>query len=101
MDSYSIRNCLITQGENGMSLFKKEWPYDKYVHIPAWEKEDVFDVTGAGDTVISVMAACLAAGANMVDAAKIANAAAGLVVQVVGCGAVTLKELMAQASKIK
>jgi D-beta-D-heptose 7-phosphate kinase/D-beta-D-heptose 1-phosphate adenosyltransferase len=101
IDSLHINTCLITQGETGMSLFKKEWPYDKYVHIPAWKKENVFDVTGAGDTVISVIAACLAPGANVVNAAKIANAAAGLVVQVVGCGAVTIKDLMAQVSKIR
>jgi rfaE bifunctional protein kinase chain/domain len=80
---------LITRGENGMALF-----FDgKMTIIPARARE-VFDVTGAGDTVISVLCVALAAGANMIDAVKLTNAAAGIVVGKVGTASVTPEELL-------
>jgi D-beta-D-heptose 7-phosphate kinase/D-beta-D-heptose 1-phosphate adenosyltransferase len=71
---------IITRGEQGMSLFMSG---GELVHLPTVARE-VFDVTGAGDTVISVLAVALAAGATMVEAATIANHAAGLVIREVG-----------------
>jgi D-beta-D-heptose 7-phosphate kinase/D-beta-D-heptose 1-phosphate adenosyltransferase len=80
---------LVTRGEHGMSLFQRG---GKITHIPTVARE-VFDVTGAGDTVISTLTLAMAAGANMVDAAKISNYAAGIVVGVVGTATVTPDEL--------
>ncbi|HBO84523.1 MAG TPA: D-glycero-beta-D-manno-heptose-7-phosphate kinase [Deltaproteobacteria bacterium] len=80
---------LITRGEHGMSLFEKD---GSITHIPTVAKE-VYDVTGAGDTVISVLALTLAAGATFKEAAVISNFAAGIVVGKLGTATVTPKEL--------
>lgn len=80
---------LITRGEHGMSLFERN---GRITHIPTVAQE-VFDVTGAGDTVISTLTLAMAAGANVIDAARISNYAAGIVVGVVGTGTVNPKEL--------
>jgi D-beta-D-heptose 7-phosphate kinase/D-beta-D-heptose 1-phosphate adenosyltransferase len=80
---------LITRGEHGMSLFERS---GKITHIPTVARE-VFDVTGAGDTVISTLTLAMAAGAGMVEAAKLSNYAAGIVVGVVGTAAVKSGEL--------
>lgn len=79
---------LITRGEHGMSLFRK----DKAFHIPTVAK-NVYDVTGAGDTVIATFTLSHAAGARMEEAAVIANHAAGIVVGEVGTAVVTPDEL--------
>ncbi len=83
------RSVLITQGENGMTLFEK----GKIYHIPTTAKE-VFDVTGAGDTVISVLTLALSCGASLKEAAKIANYAAGIVVGKLGTAVVSSEELL-------
>ncbi len=80
---------LITRGEHGMSLFTK----DKVVHIPTVAK-NVYDVTGAGDTVIATFALSHAAGADMTESAVIANHAAGIVVGEVGTAVVTPEKLL-------
>jgi len=80
---------LITRGELGMSLFEQG---RKVTHIPTVARE-VFDVTGAGDTVIGTLTLAMAAGASMVDAARISNYAAGIVVGVVGTATATPGEL--------
>ncbi|MDR1260088.1 MAG: D-glycero-beta-D-manno-heptose-7-phosphate kinase [Endomicrobium sp.] len=80
---------LITRGEKGMTLVL---PDGKIVNIPARAKE-VYDVTGAGDTVISVMTLALAAKADFVSAAEIANFAAGMVVGKLGTSTINLQEL--------
>jgi D-beta-D-heptose 7-phosphate kinase/D-beta-D-heptose 1-phosphate adenosyltransferase len=79
---------LITRGEHGMSLFRK----DKVVHIPTVAK-NVYDVTGAGDTVIATFTIAYAAGANMEESAVIANHAAGIVVGEVGTAVVSPDQL--------
>ncbi|HTU03329.1 MAG TPA: D-glycero-beta-D-manno-heptose-7-phosphate kinase [Candidatus Sulfotelmatobacter sp.] len=81
---------LITRGEHGMSLFQSAKPA---VHIPACARE-VYDVTGAGDTVMSALALALAAGASMVEAATLANVAAGIVVGKRGTATVERAELL-------
>ena len=68
-----VENLLITRGEEGMSLFR---PTGYWRHIPAFARE-VFDVTGAGDTVIATLALAMCAGANPEEAAILANSAAG------------------------
>jgi D-beta-D-heptose 7-phosphate kinase/D-beta-D-heptose 1-phosphate adenosyltransferase len=80
---------LITRGEQGMSLFEKG---GRITHIPTVARE-VFDVTGAGDTVISALTLAMAAGAKISDAAKISNYAAGIVVGVVGTATVSPAQL--------
>ncbi len=83
------RAVLITRGEQGMSLFEQG---GRITHIPTVAQE-VFDVTGAGDTVISALTLAMAAGAGTGDAAVISNYAAGIVVGVVGTAVVKPAEL--------
>lgn len=82
---------LITRGEEGMTLFRTGV---RPRHFPARASE-VYDVTGAGDTVISVLAAGLAAGGSIHESIEIANAAAGIVIRELGTAAVTSAELEA------
>ncbi|HMU74320.1 MAG TPA: D-glycero-beta-D-manno-heptose-7-phosphate kinase [Elusimicrobiota bacterium] len=84
-------SVLITRGERGMSLYREGKPP---LHIPSQARE-VFDVTGAGDTVISTLSLALAAGANLEDAARLSNAAAGVVVGKLGTATVSPAELLA------
>lgn len=86
-----IMNCnvLITQGGEGMTLFELG---GRIRHI-ATQVRAVFDVVGAGDTVAAVLAAALAAGARLAQAAELANIAAGIVVEKVGTAVVTPEEL--------
>lgn len=81
---------LITRGAEGMSLFMNG---DAPINIPAVARQ-VFDVTGAGDTVIGTLALALAARANLEQAVRLANVAAGIVVGKVGTAAVTPGELV-------
>lgn len=81
---------LVTLGENGMRLFEDN---GNITHIPT-VAQDVFDVSGAGDTVIGTMAMALACGASMADAAYISNVAAGIVVGKVGIAVVSQPELL-------
>src|SRR5690606_13113641 len=84
-ESLNLTALLITRGENGMTLLQAErQPY----HLPAQARE-VFDVTGAGDTVVSVLAASLGAGENLEHATMLANLAAGLVVAKLGTAAIS------------
>ncbi len=79
------RSLLITQGEAGMTLFEAD---ATPIHFPAVSTE-VFDVTGAGDTVVSTFAMAAAAGGTLREAALIANHAAGVVIREVGTAAAT------------
>jgi len=86
------RLLLITRGEKGMSLFAPAGAGIGVEHIPTAARE-VFDVSGAGDTVIAVFTLALSAGADPGEAALLANAAAGLAVGRFGTAAVSPKEL--------
>jgi D-beta-D-heptose 7-phosphate kinase/D-beta-D-heptose 1-phosphate adenosyltransferase len=90
-------NVIITRGDHGMWILDASSPSRVEVGLPAATHE-VADVTGAGDTVIAVLALALAAGAPLADAARLANIAAGLVVTRFGPIAVTLDELSAAAA---
>lgn len=84
------QSVLITRGEKGMSLYEGEgtsW------HLPTQARQ-VYDVTGAGDTVIGTLALALATGASMREAATLANHAAGIVVGMVGTATVSPKQLL-------
>jgi len=87
----NIAHLLITRGEDGMTLLGKDAP--AVVHIPAIARE-VFDVTGAGDTVIATLTLGLTAGLSMPDAAALANFAAGIVVGKLGTASTTPEELI-------
>ncbi len=102
---------IITLGQHGMSLFEEASP--RHFHVPATSFEvsydrvglhavdgassgrQVFDVTGAGDTVLSVLALAVAARAPLSDAVVLANIAAGVVVRKLGTASVTPPELLA------
>ena len=83
---------LVTCGSNGMALFEKD---DKYSKIPVFNKSEVFDVTGAGDTVTAVYTLALASGAEPIYAAIIGNIAAGIVVKQFGCATTNVDEIVA------
>ncbi|MBI5183880.1 MAG: D-glycero-beta-D-manno-heptose-7-phosphate kinase [Nitrospinae bacterium] len=80
---------LVTRGKDGMSLFEKD---GKKTHIPT-EAKEVYDVTGAGDTVTGVFGMAVFKGLSFIDSARLANMAAGIVVGKVGTAVVTNEEL--------
>ena len=80
---------LITRSEEGMSLYREEEVQHEATHT-----REVFDVSGAGDTVIATLAVMLASGADMVDAMRIANRAAGIVVGKLGTAVVSREEIV-------
>lgn len=86
---YDIKALLVTRSEKGMTLLQIGQPT---YHLPTQAKE-VFDVTGAGDTVIATLAASLAAGYTLEDSCFLANASAGVVVGKLGTSTVTQVEL--------
>jgi len=88
---YGFQALLVTRGEAGMSLFERDGRI-RHTFFPTQAKE-VFDVTGAGDTVIGVFALAVASGATFREAAFLANHAAGIVVGKVGTATVSQQEL--------
>lgn len=89
---FDFQALLVTRGEEGMSLFERGRRI-RHTHFPAQAKE-VYDVTGAGDTVIGVLALSLAACATLKEATALANHAAGIVVGKVGTSTVSREELI-------
>lgn len=85
------QSVLVTRGEKGMSLFESD---GSSFHIPTVARQ-VYDVTGAGDTVVGTLALALATGASIRDGAVLANHAAGIVVGMVGTATVTAEQLVA------
>jgi D-beta-D-heptose 7-phosphate kinase/D-beta-D-heptose 1-phosphate adenosyltransferase len=88
-------SVLITRGDQGMTLLERD---DMCTHIPTLATE-VYDVTGAGDTVIGALALSLASGASLKASALLANLAAGIVVRKLGTAAATLAELKKSIQK--
>ena len=93
IEEYEIESLLITRGEDGMTLIER----DQTMHLPAYARE-VFDVTGAGDTVIGVLAASYASGMELKFAAALANIGASLVVSKLGAASVSAPELQVALS---
>ncbi len=91
LEQTCAQGVLITRGSKGMSLFEKN---SGRKDLPIYGSDEVTDVTGAGDTVISAFTLALAAGASMMEAADIANRAAGLVVMKQGTAVVDAEELL-------
>lgn len=89
VESLGLQSILITRGHKGMTLLR---PEQRALHLPARGRE-VFDVTGAGDTVIATLAASLAAGMSLPEATALSNIAAGIVVGKLGTAAINAPEL--------
>ena len=89
MEKLQAGSILITRGADGMSLFQKNVPP---THIPTFARK-VYDVTGAGDTVIAAFVSAVSAGADLVTASVLSNAAAGITVGEVGTASVTVTQL--------
>lgn len=89
LSELSLKSLLITQGEAGMTLFERN---DSISHLPVTARK-VYDVTGAGDTVIACLAVAVGSGFSFLEAAKFANQAAGLVVEQIGTTAISLAML--------
>jgi D-glycero-beta-D-manno-heptose-7-phosphate kinase len=90
LEDMHLQALLVTRGKDGMALFEKDQPTQT---IPVFGSEEAMDVTGAGDTVIAVFTLALAAGANYLEAAHLANYAGGIVVMKRGTATVTRAEL--------
>ena len=90
----SLENLMITLSAHGMALFSDDIKIeDSKPYIISTKAKTVFDVSGAGDTVIAIVAMCLSTGCSFVEAAHIANIAAGVVVGKRGTSTLTLKEI--------
>src|SRR5262249_29649343 len=105
MDSAALGGVLVTRGERGMTLVAGKAPA---LHLPA-EAREVCDVSGAGDTVIATLAAALAAGADLAQAARLANTAAGIATGKLGTavvhpadllGALQARDVLASEAKV-
>lgn len=94
----NAKSVLITCGADGMFVAK---PDEDFTKIPVFNKSEVFDVTGAGDTVTAVYSLALAAGIDPVYSAIIGNIAASIVVRQFGCATTTVDELIAAAESLK
>ncbi len=91
-ESLGLGHLLVTRSEEGMSLYSKVDGKPTEHHIAARARE-VFDVTGAGDTVIGTLAVMLASGAPVTKAVEMANRAGGIVVGKLGTATITAAEL--------
>jgi len=85
---YKLKYLLITRSNKGMTLIER----NKITHFST-EAKDVYDVSGAGDTVVAVLSACFSIGFNIIESIKIANIAAGIVVSKSGTMPITIEEL--------
>ena len=88
---------LITRGDEGMSLFDRTAPTE---HIPPFNRTDVFDVTGAGDTVAAALTIALAVGSSSWEAAVLGNLAASIVVRQFGTATTTIEEMKLALDKL-
>ncbi len=97
LEQTNAKAILITCGADGMFVARANKNYTK---IPVFNKSEVFDVTGAGDTVTAVYTLALAAGADFVSAAIIGNIAASIVVRQFGCATTTIDEILDAVDKL-
>ena len=96
LDRLQCRALLITLGEKGMCLIEEG---REPLQIPARARE-VYDVSGAGDTVIAVFTTALVAGASLQEAALLSNLAGGMVVEKLGTATITREELIARLPEV-
>lgn len=93
----NAESALITLGGDGMALFEKD---GNFVKVPVFNKTDVFDVTGAGDTVVAAFTLAMAAGFTKKEAAVIGNLAASIVIRYFGCATTTVSVLKSMLQKM-
>jgi rfaE bifunctional protein kinase chain/domain len=93
--SLGLEHLLVTRSEEGMSLYTSREGAPHEIHVPARARE-VFDVSGAGDTVIATLAVMLASGESLLSAVEIANRAGGIVVGKLGTATVSANELFSE-----
>lgn len=91
LHDYNIKNLLITRSEKGMLLINKK--YTKKIKV---FKNEVYDVTGAGDTVVAILGLMIAMGVSIVQAAVISNYAAGIVIRKKGTSVTNFNEIISQ-----
>ncbi len=94
----NLEKVLLTRGENGMALFEKENNEIKFSMVPAYNKKEVFDVTGAGDTVVAAFTLALCAGIEPKLAMAIGNFAASIVIRYFGCHTITIEDMKKELS---
>ncbi len=95
-NKFNAKFSIITRGDKGITAGEKG---KKIFHMPAFSHE-VYDVTGAGDTVVSVLLLSLVSGANLKEAVSLSNAAASIVVEKIGTSQVTIEEIQKQMKYI-
>lgn len=98
IDRLDLQYLLLTRGDKGMVLFEKGGNFSQ---IPAFNKKEVFDVTGAGDTVVAAFTLALCAGLTAQDAALVGNLAASIVIRHFGCHVTTTDELIQELENLK
>ncbi|MBM3266240.1 MAG: bifunctional hydroxymethylpyrimidine kinase/phosphomethylpyrimidine kinase [Candidatus Sericytochromatia bacterium] len=98
LDETGAEAVLITRGANGIALFERD---QELVEVPAFNRSEVFDVTGAGDTVVGTLAVALAAGATYLEATVMANLAASIVVRRFGTATTTPQEMLAACDSLE
>ncbi|MFN8551396.1 MAG: bifunctional ADP-heptose synthase [Candidatus Obscuribacterales bacterium] len=97
LKSTNAKSLLVTRGPHGMALFQQG---QEMVEIPVFNRSDVFDVTGAGDTVVATMALALVSGATFVEAMALGNLAAGIVVRKSGTAVTSQKEMLENLERL-
>lgn len=98
LNDLNLEKVLLTRGENGMALFEKENNEIKFSMVPAYNKKEVFDVTGAGDTVVAAFTLALCAGIEPKLAMAIGNFAASIVIRYFGCHTITIEDMKKELS---
>lgn len=100
-EKLGLKYTLITRGEKGMVLFENTRGTENMTKIPAFNKKEVFDVTGAGDTVVAAFTLALCAGMSAAEAMVVGNLAASIVIRQFGCHTTNLEELKSELNNIK
>ena len=93
LNTLDVKYVLLTRGENGMSIFENDNGKTIQKNIPAYNKKEVFDVTGAGDTVVAAFTLALCAGLGPENSMRIGNLAASIVIRYFGCHTVNIDDL--------
>ncbi len=99
LNELDLKRVLLTRGENGMALFEKTKDKISFKKIPAFNKKEVFDVTGAGDTVVATFALGICADLDSEIAMTLGNLAASIVIRHFGCHTVTVEDLKNELSE--
>lgn len=101
IENLNLDKLLLTRGEKGMALFEKQNGITKMYEVQAFNKKEVFDVTGAGDTVVAAFTLALCAGFSASEAMFIGNLAASIVIRYFGCHSVNVEDLKNEIKNLK